>query len=144
MARLAPAIEVTTGMILRLRAPIHATLLTAARHASPREACGFLLGRSTDDQMVAEELAPTLNAVVAPGSFAIPDVEVERVAQRAARAQLALIAVYHSHPSGLVELSADDARALRRSCYPWLVIAPSTGAIAGYSPDGDPLTLELE
>lgn len=131
-------------MVLRLRASIPEELAAVAQNARPREACGFLLGRRSRDGITAEAIVPTLNAAVLPGAFAIPDIEVRRAKDLAGRARLALVAVYHSHPGGCMALSEADVRALRRSPYPWLIVAGRTGESAAYWPDGSPLALEIE
>src|SRR4051812_6427445 len=87
-------------------------------------------------------VASTLNACILPGEFGIPDAEVHRVTRLAARTQLSIIAMYHSHVSGLAELSSSDVRALKRSRFPWLVIAPSRGELFAYWPNRQPLPLE--
>jgi proteasome lid subunit RPN8/RPN11 len=127
-----------------IRAPVREILLAVARDSSPREACGFLLGRSLDRIIIAEQLVLTRNHSVLRGSFAISDVEVRRVARIVAKEQLHVVGIFHSHPSGLVALSAADERALRRSRYPWLIVGSPPNMIAAYLPSGLPLRVTFE
>jgi proteasome lid subunit RPN8/RPN11 len=131
-------------MLLRLPAFIYLELFALGQDAAPCEACGFILGQKSDSKIIAAKLAPTLNTCILSGEFGISDAEVHRVTQLAARTELDIVAVYHSHLSGLVELSISDVRALRRSLYPWLVIAPSRGELFAYLPTGEPLPLKLD
>jgi proteasome lid subunit RPN8/RPN11 len=93
--------------------------------AYPRECCGVLMGFSTGARRIVRQVVSTLNAVSTVGSFAIPDQELRRVRRLAAEAGLAIVAVFHSHPSGFTDLSREDRVALEYSEWPWVILTES-------------------
>ena len=97
-------------------------LRAAYEAAYPRECCGVFLGSSDGAHVSVERVVSTLNAAGMAGGFAIPDDEMRRVRRVAARLGLAIVAVFHSHPSGCAELSNTDRAALRHSEWPWVVV----------------------
>ncbi|GHO78154.1 hypothetical protein KSD_59250 [Ktedonobacter sp. SOSP1-85] len=90
--------------------------------AYPRECCGVLLGSRVGTRLIVHRVVSTLNAVSTVGGFAIPDHEMRRVRLLAAEADLSIVAVFHSHPSGSTELSRNDQAALEYSEWPWVVV----------------------
>jgi proteasome lid subunit RPN8/RPN11 len=110
--------------MIEVAAELRRDLLLQCGAAAPRECCGFLLGASRGGRHVARRVVATSNPVAAPGGFAIPDHELRRVRRVAADAGLDILAVYHSHPSGSLELSERDREALAHSEWPWIVVAP--------------------
>jgi proteasome lid subunit RPN8/RPN11 len=111
---------------LLLSPPVLDDLLHELELWRPREACGFVLGHGE----WACRVAPTVNAMPGTGGFAIPDHEIRRV--RALAGPSELVAVYHSHPSGLTGLSENDRTALQRAMLPWLVI--TVDRLLAYAP----------
>jgi proteasome lid subunit RPN8/RPN11 len=79
-------------------------------------------------------------------SFRIFDADLRRVTRAADNAGLVPCAIYHSHPSGRLELSPADRMALARASYPWVVIALASGRLvmaAHRSPDAAVLKIEV-
>ncbi len=76
--------------------------------ASPREACGLLLGARTDAGHLITRVAPVPN--IAPGADAfLLDPMAWRSEELAARTEgLEVLGVWHSHPSSNAEPSARD------------------------------------
>ena len=116
-------------------------LVLAYETAYPRECCGFLVGFRHTSGLVVQRILPTLNVVNVVGGFAaIPDIEISRVRLLAEEAGLAIVALFHSHPSGSAELSDGDLAALRYSEWPWVIVTKSsvTGdlLLAFYEADG--------
>jgi proteasome lid subunit RPN8/RPN11 len=107
---------------LRLSSQHVCKLREAYEGALPRECCGVLLGDLARRGAAVREVLSTLNAVSTPGGFAIPDHELEWVRSVAVRAQLSIIALFHSHPDGSSELSESDRVALRHSEWPWVIL----------------------
>jgi proteasome lid subunit RPN8/RPN11 len=99
-------------------------ILGAETHQLPlRECCGFLLGHSSENCIVASRLVFTRNAENRWDRFAICDYEIKRVQDLGRRLDMALVAVFHTHTSGNVYLSHLDKRSLAYSDLPWIVAA---------------------
>ena len=78
------------------------------RTASPREACGLLLGERTDAVHVVTKIAPIPNVALAEDAFRLDPI-AWREAELAARQEgLLVLGVWHSHPSSNAEPSARD------------------------------------
>jgi len=115
---------------IEVRAQHLAELRRAYDEAYPSECCGVLLGLRSGTQLTVRRVINTLNAVSTAGGFAIPDHEILRVRVLAEESRLAIVAVFHSHPSGSTELSSSDQIALQYSRWPWVIVtAPRTSGV---------------
>ena len=99
-----------------------AHLRRAIDAALPRECCGVLLGADDSGVVVVRRVLPTLNATTLTGSFVIPGDEIRRVRRLAGQSGEAIIAMFHSHPGGPLDLSNDDRKALVYSEWPWVIV----------------------
>lgn len=89
-------LSVPTGSLERLR--------HRATEAAPREACGLLLGSEAE----VHEVVTIPNAATTTDSFVLdPDV-AHGVFERADRAGIGVVGVWHSHPAGPARPSARD------------------------------------
>ena len=96
----------------------------------PRECCGFLLGTRHSNGVVVHSALPLLNAEPGTGAFALSDAELRRAHRHAQHVGLQLLALYHSHPSGVAHPSTADAEVIARSEWPWLILtAPGTDGV---------------
>jgi len=97
----------------------------------PRECCGFLLGTRHSGEVVVHCALPLLNAEPGTGAFALSDAELRRAHLVARHSGLQLLALYHSHPSGVAHPSAADTEVMARSEWPWLILtaASADGAV---------------
>jgi proteasome lid subunit RPN8/RPN11 len=82
-----------------------------------------LLGGEERGGLLVRSVLPTINAMTLAGGFLIPDHEMERVRRVATASGEAIIAVFHSHPGGPLDLSDADCRALGYSEWPWVIVA---------------------
>jgi proteasome lid subunit RPN8/RPN11 len=108
---------------LVVTSPVAEALVAACDHAFPLEAAGCVLGVRSDCGMVATDMVLSRAAAAGHGAFEIADHEVHRIKTWAAARDLRILALFHSHPSGSVELSTADRNALKHSEWPWLVVA---------------------
>lgn len=83
-----------------------------------------MLGVRRGREAMAAEVVPLAGG---PGGFEIPDHEVHRVRAWAENRDLDILALFHSHPSGSLGLSAADRAALVHSQWPWLVVGHRPG-----------------
>lgn len=79
-------------------------VLRWVRRAYPREGCGFLAGR---DGMVEHHL-PVNNVAAQPDRFRMAPREQVDALLWVTRAELEVVAIYHSHPHGPAQPSALD------------------------------------
>jgi|SRR5690349_11149179 len=79
------------------------------RHALPAEACGLLLGVRRGREIEVGALAVARNVAADPfASFELDALDI-LAAEDAARASgLAIVGVWHSHPRGPLQASAED------------------------------------
>jgi proteasome lid subunit RPN8/RPN11 len=126
-----------------------AALWRACEEASPREACGTLVGRRDAGGATAVDALPARGAR-ARGAFEITGHELRRMTAWAEKRGLEIVAVFHSHPSGAPELSGQDRDALRHAVWPWVVATHAAGGagginLAAYAPgDARPLEVRIE
>lgn len=108
--------------LARLSAALVEQLHRDAWEARPREACGLLLGRRSED--VVEVVAATRerNAAAAVDRFLIPARDVLGALRRARRQGLELLGPWHSHPGTGPEPSAVDAEAAWGD-WTWLILS---------------------
>jgi proteasome lid subunit RPN8/RPN11 len=97
--------------------------LKAAHDAAlPCEACGFLLGTNEGSACHVVDLALPNSAAGSRDGFELADHEIARVTAHAADRGLAIVAIFHSHPSGYAALSERDMAAIRYSQWPWVLV----------------------
>jgi proteasome lid subunit RPN8/RPN11 len=90
-----------------------------AREASPREACGLLLGELDGDLARVREHVRSVNLEARRGRFLV-DPAAQLAAERRAEATgLRVLGAWHSHPGGAPEPSPAD---LAGAAYPLLVV----------------------
>src|SRR5688572_5649318 len=97
---------------LILRPELLAAVLTHARESRPREAVGLLGGRSTGKVELA---LPLVNVAHDARAFVADPYSQYCALQRIEAEHLHLLAIYHSHPGGGVDPSAEDLAYAR----PW-------------------------
>jgi proteasome lid subunit RPN8/RPN11 len=121
------------GGTLRVPGELLAAVHAHARAAYPQECCGALMGPAPRDEEAPRQVArvvPVANAAAgARGArFLIPAGTVRALDREAARAGLAVVGFYHSHPDGRPHPSRVDAKA----AWPWysylIVAVPANGA----------------
>lgn len=86
------------------------------------EVCGVLLGSVERDHIHVVRTLHLHNAASLPSAFSIPSYEMRRARATARDLCLALVALYHTHPAGTVELSASDRVGLNHSRLPWAIV----------------------
>ncbi|MEM9069256.1 MAG: Mov34/MPN/PAD-1 family protein [Myxococcota bacterium] len=92
--------------------------------AHPWEAVGFLGGAE-----VATRVFAARSSSSAGRTFQLYRSDIERFAAKARESGEALLAIYHSHPSGVLRLSAEDERAIAHSPWPWVVLTLDQGTL---------------
>lgn len=107
--------------------PAAEAMEAACGQALPLEASGFLLGVRRGRERHATDIVLAQGGAAQPGGFDIADHELRRLKAWAEDRGLDILALFHSHPSGSLSLSAADRAALRYSEWPWLVVAHRPG-----------------
>jgi len=94
---------------------------TEALNAYPREACGLLVGKAGE----ILEVIPSPNLADEDDEFMV-DPALQIRTKRALRPKsLAVLGVYHSHPSGESSPSARDAKGAANPGFFWIITAIS-------------------
>lgn len=120
-------------MDLRISRTQRQQLLAWADDAKPEECCGLLLGRRS----VVEQVVLTANTASDKSREFEIDPLALITAEKAARiGGRSILGYFHSHPNGLAEPSACDARMAAADGRRWLIIAG--GSITCWRP----ITLE--
>lgn len=109
--------------------PAAQAMEAACERALPLEASGFLLGVRRGRERHATDIVLSQGGAAAHGAFEIADHELRRLKAWAEDRGLDILALFHSHPSGSLILSAADRAALRHSEWPWLVVARRPGRV---------------
>ena len=81
-------------------------------------------------------------------AFELPDYEIRRITAYARDLGLLVIAVFHSHPSGSIELSEGDRASIGHSEWPWVLVTRSAATqnlvLTAYArSNGKPLSLQV-
>lgn len=104
-------------------------LRIAAQTAYPEEACGLLIGRVSEGIAKISRAVPSRNvsAKDRARSFAIdPQLHVQTLRELRAQGDgETVVGVYHSHPKGPCEPSAEDARQASEDGFVWVIISVS-------------------
>ena len=95
----------------------------ACEQAFPLEAAGLLLGILRGRERVATDIVLARGGAATHGEFEIADHELRRLRAWAEDRGLDILALFHAHTSGSLCLSAGDRAGLRRSEWPWLIVA---------------------
>ena len=112
--------------------------------ASPREACGLLLGARTDAGQFVSRLVPIRNIAAAKDAFQLDPSEWRSAELAASQEDLEVLGVWHSHPGSSAEPSARD-RAGAQAGWSHVICAAKgeTSIRSFYSLDGRLLEQEL-
>jgi proteasome lid subunit RPN8/RPN11 len=94
--------------VLRIPASEGDLLRRAARAAAPREACGLLLGERDGRVLCVRAARELRNLCETTTGFVLDPVGLRDALVEADAAGLALLGAWHSHPSGHLQLSAQD------------------------------------
>lgn len=107
---------------LTLSAALLADLVALGKAAHPEEACALLIGQLNGRSAILTRVEPSQNLAPDPKRFFEVDPALHLHLQRTLRGtDEGIIGVWHSHPCGLAEPSAEDRAA---SAYPgwlWLI-----------------------
>lgn len=103
----------------------------AARTASPREACGMLIGRRQQAGWRVLRVEPSKNVAPADQAdrFEVDPVLLLRLHKELRGGAESMIGVYHSHPNGVCAPSATDLAQSWQAGMIWLISALSAGVI---------------
>lgn len=120
-------------MTLVLTAMQAAQLARMAEAAYPREACALLVGSAQDDRIAVTEIVAGDNVAAAPEREfefdpAVHIALLRRLREAAAPERLVrLVGVWHSHPDGRAEPSAQDAAMANDPALVWLISSVTAG-----------------
>lgn len=116
--------------------------------ALPLEAAGFLF--SSDRQKhVVSSVALVRGSAGGRGEFAVPDYELRRIRAWADDRAVHIVALFHTHPGGDLQLSPADRAALLHSEWPWVIVTRAPGRarlkLAAYRPlDGQRVPCRID
>ena len=123
---------------LWLRQSVLTGLTEALSKEGHNEICGVLSGTVQNGIGTADDLYTLSNTDGQPGWFGILDSDINRVRRYAQHQYKDIVAVFHNHMSGNLDLSLPDKAALRESDLPWLVCTrdPSSSVLTmrAYTP----------
>jgi proteasome lid subunit RPN8/RPN11 len=114
---------------VRIPPAVIAEMLAHAREESPNECCGLLVGR----RGAVDRAVRARNLEAGPTRYLI-DPQDHFAALKDARAKgRQVIGAYHSHPAGAALPSPSDiAEASGGPDFLYVIVAPVSGAVAGY------------
>lgn len=128
------------GATLTLGAALVDALVAEAVAASPREACGLLVGHGH----VVHRIVPARNLDASPARYTIDPADHFAALRDARRDGLGVIGAYHSHPAGPPEPSpSDTAEAVPDFLYLIVGLVPAPAVAAWHLADGNFVGLSL-
>jgi [CysO sulfur-carrier protein]-S-L-cysteine hydrolase len=113
------------GAGLVLASGVYSQMLAHVRQSRPREAVGLLGGRATGE---VSRVMPLDNIAAGDRAFLADPFSQYDALRRLREDELELLAIYHSHPDGGVDPSAEDLAYARQWACAHVVIAIGTGA----------------
>ncbi|KIL36947.1 hypothetical protein SD71_04335 [Cohnella kolymensis] len=116
---------------------VEADLIDVCRSRLPNETCGVIYGAIVNDTVIAEGFAVVRNAAPNPShAFFFHPEEWIGIFYEAEKNQRSIVGIFHSHPDGGVEPSAEDGRAWTPWGTYWVVsLAGERGAVTAYRKD---------
>lgn len=113
-------------MRLILPSDVMGRMRAAAEAAFPQEACGLLIGGGARDGVAVKDVVPSVNVADDPARRFEVDPALHLRIQRELRGTgWQVVGVYHSHPDGAAQPSAEDVACIVDPAMIW-VILPST------------------
>jgi len=109
---------------VRVTRDVAARLIEEARRVPKEECCGLLVGRDG----VISTLYPAKNALTSATAYEIAPEEIFRLMRQIREAELQLLGIYHSHPTGENRPSARD---IEQAYYPdaaYFILSPAPDA----------------
>ncbi|MEM3386687.1 MAG: M67 family metallopeptidase [Nitrososphaerales archaeon] len=97
----------------------------------PKEACAFLLGRTSSEGFTVLKVTPASNILDSAVAFKIDPSEVFEVFDEADRIGLEVIGVFHSHPAP-AEPSNIDLEYMKANPMVWLIASMLDKSIGAY------------
>lgn len=117
--------------MIRLPPAVRRTIDKAVRDAWPHEACGLLIGRHENDQVVITRAVVSPNLAESGADRFEIDPALQLHYQRSLRGTgEVVIGHFHSHPNGLETPSEIDRTAPGDDALIWVIAAASHGEIA--------------
>ena len=114
---------------LSLGALVGAELEEQAARAYPHEACGLLVGRRREDAVEVVRAVTARNMSARPRhGYEVPPEDWCAAYRDAARSELDIVGVWHSHPDGVAVPSRADAESAWPEYCQLIVAASSAGA----------------
>ena len=115
-------------------------LIRLAAGAEPREACALLVGAPVEGGSETAEVSgalPATNASATPETgFSIPGDELIRAYREAEGGGLAIVGIFHSHPSSRAAPSESDRRMMRINPVAWVIYSGLDGEMRAYIDGG--------
>ena len=109
-------------------------LSSIAKSALPNESCAFLLGESSESNVI--EILPMTNADSSPYSFSIEPAELLAAYNTAEKKGLHVTGIFHSHP-GKPSPSATDLKFMELNPVVWVIYSTTEGRFGAFlSEDG--------
>ena len=115
--------------MLIIQSEIAKKLRSHAKSEYPRECCGIILGKRTEEQKTAEKIIQTENISGSPRYFQIDPLAVLKAELSAEQEQREITGFYHSHPDCKAIPSEQDITAMIAG-YSYLIISVQGGECA--------------
>ena len=130
-ARLPPAVSMRRGLL--------ANLARHARAEEPRESCALLLGSpvAEGESVAVSGALPVTNASDTPETaFDVPSGELIDAYKAAEEHGLAIVGIFHSHPTSAAAPSETDRRMMVVNPVVWVIYSVCEDSARAYAIDG--------
>lgn len=126
--------------MIRIPEAILAVIRKLAEEDPHIETCGYLAGIGEE----VKEIFPMTNMDQSPEHFTFVPEEQFSVLDKAEKAGLDLIGVYHSHPASPARMSAEDIRLAYDTSIFYLIYALLTQELKAFRVDGEKEVTEVQ
>jgi len=86
------------------------------------ERCGVLIGEKRGEEVVVREIVEFENEAESPFFFEIKPETLYDAWLRAKRSGMEVVAIFHTHPTGIGKISSRDVESLKNSGIPWVIV----------------------
>lgn len=96
-------------------------LITHAEKCIPNESCAILYGKVQDGHAIVIDMFLTHNIDNSPKMFSIKDKDIIKAYNEAEKRNVAIVSIFHSHPTTHAKPSATDLKYMEINPVVWII-----------------------
>ena len=118
-------------------------LVKHARNNTPNESCAILFGRIENDHFTVKDVFLTKNIQDSPVNFTISNEDLIKGYEEAAKRNLDVVGIFHSHPYSSAYPSLTDQKYMEINPVPWIIFSTKSHEFKAYVFDSKIMPVDL-